>query len=207
MAALLSLSFTESDMPAAQAGRAFPVMGSAPASKELTPGVRFALDALKSGCYDGKAPVIIVDIARQSLLLFANGQVKMSWLVSTSKYGTGSQPRSFKTPLGLHRIWKKSGASARIGEPLTNGEPSEKPRPEEGGKGHVYISTRAMMLDGLEKDNKTSKSRGIWIHGTTAEDKIGKPASIGCVRMRNVDVVELFKAVSEGTLVYITDKR
>ncbi len=62
------------------------------------------------------------------------------------------------------------------------------------------------MLEGLDKSNSMSRKRGIWIHGTSAEDRIGRPASIGCVRMRNLDVISLFDSVPEGTLVYVTDK-
>lgn len=185
----------------------YPVMGSAPAPRDLTPGVREALEHLKEGGWDKKDPAIVVDIAHQRLLLLEDGQVSHAWRVSTSKYGVGSVPGSYKTPVGLHRIWKKTGASARLGQPLKNGEPTDAPVPEAGERKKVYISTRAMMLEGLEEGNKTSKSRGIWIHGTTAEAKIGQPASIGCVRMRNVDVVKLFDVVSEGTLVYLTDRR
>ena len=37
----------------------------------------------------------------------------------------------------------------------------------------------------------------------TDGEPVGRPASIGCVRMRNADIVELFDRVSVGTLVVI----
>lgn len=185
----------------------YPVMGSAPALRQTTEGTRQAVVSLREAGWDGREPAVVVDIARQRLLLFEKGAVSHAWQVSTSKYGVGYVPGSYKTPVGLHRIWRKAGAAAKLGQPLKNGEPTDAPVAEEGQKKKVFISTRALMLDGLEKDNQTSKSRGIWIHGTTAEEKIGQPASIGCVRMRNVDVIQLFDFVREGTLVYITDRR
>lgn len=181
------------------------VMESAPASTGLTPGVREALARMRSGGWDGTGKAVVVDVAHQRLLVFSGAQVLKSWRVSTSRHGVGSEPGSYRTPLGLHRIWRKSGASAKPGQPLKHGEPSDTASPEEGG-GRVYICTRALMLEGLEKANETSRKRGIWIHGTSAEDRIGKRASIGCVRMRNVDVISLFDMVPEGTLVFITDK-
>lgn len=184
------------------------LMGSAPASPRVTAGVREALQSLKKGGWNGKSRAIVVDIPNQRLLLFADEErVERSWRVSTSKYGVGAEPRSYRTPTGLHRIWQKSGASARPGQPLKGGEPTDTPISEEGGSRKVYITSRALKLEGLEEHNRTSRSRGIWIHGTSAEELIGRPASIGCVRLRNVDVIELFDLVPEGTLVYITDRR
>ena len=181
----------------------YPHMSSAPASREITPDVRQAIACLKTGGWDARAAAVVVDVRMQRLLPFRKGVCAKAWQVSTSKNGVGSEPRSYKTPAGLHRIWKKSGEKAQIGQPLRGGEPSDAPVSEESGRRPVYISTRAMMLDGLEDSNRESKSRGIWIHGTTAEERIGRPASIGCIRMRAVDAVELFNAVQVGTLVYI----
>ncbi len=140
----------------------------------------------------------------QRLLVMKDGRPENAWRVSTSKYGVGTQPRSYKTPPGLHRIWQKSGARAKLGQPLSGGEPSDRATPEELSSGKVFITTRALKLDGLEEANRTSRSRGIWIHGTSAEDKIGRRLHL-MLRMRAVDVVTLFDMVDEGTLVYRSD--
>ena len=47
--------------------------------------------------------------------------------------------------------------------------------------------------------------RGIYIHGTSNEKSIGKPSSHGCIRMKNIDIIELFKKVHENTLVFLFD--
>ena len=49
--------------------------------------------------------------------------------------------------------------------------------------------------------------KGYGIHGTIEPEKIGKPASLGCVRMRNEDVEELFDLVPIGTPVNIHKSR
>lgn len=41
------------------------------------------------------------------------------------------------------------------------------------------------------------------IHGTNEEETIGRAASSGCIRMRNIDVVDLFNRVPVGTKVIV----
>jgi lipoprotein-anchoring transpeptidase ErfK/SrfK len=65
------------------------------------------------------------------------------------------------------------------------------------------VMTRILWLDGLEARNANTHDRYIYIHGTNHEEKIGLPESHGCIRMRNSDLVELFKQVAEGTPVEI----
>jgi lipoprotein-anchoring transpeptidase ErfK/SrfK len=47
--------------------------------------------------------------------------------------------------------------------------------------------------------------RYIYIHGCPDSVPMGKPASIGCVRMRNAELVELFDLVPVGTPVEICE--
>ena len=61
--------------------------------------------------------------------------------------------------------------------------------------------TRILWLDGLEPHNANTHERYIYIHGTNHEEAIGEPASHGCIRMRNADVVELFDLVEVDTPV------
>lgn len=108
-----------------------------------------------------------------------------------------------KTPTGQFRIAKKIGHKMPLGTifqarvPLGPNDPL--PATED------LITSRILWLDGLEKANANTFDRFIYIHGTKHEDKIGRPASHGCVRMRNVDVVELFDLVDENTPVRIKE--
>jgi lipoprotein-anchoring transpeptidase ErfK/SrfK len=63
--------------------------------------------------------------------------------------------------------------------------------------------TRILWLDGLERRNANTHDRYVYIHGTNHEDEIGTPASHGCVRMKNADLLELFEQVKVGTPVEI----
>ena len=71
-----------------------------------------------------------------------------------------------------------------------------------------HVTSRILWLDGLEiglnkGSDVDSMSRYIYIHGTAEEGLLGRPASDGCIRMYNVEVIELFDLVEEGTQVWI----
>jgi hypothetical protein len=70
------------------------------------------------------------------------------------------------------------------------------------------ITSRVLHLTGLEEGinlggDVDSYNRGIFIHGTHEEGLIGTPASKGCVRMKNADVIDLFERIEVGTFVVI----
>jgi lipoprotein-anchoring transpeptidase ErfK/SrfK len=65
------------------------------------------------------------------------------------------------------------------------------------------ITSRILWLDGLEENNANTRERYIYIHGTNQEQSIGQPASNGCIRMRDADVIRLFDLVEVGVLVEI----
>jgi len=143
-----------------------------------------------------------VDVARQTLHLLSNGVAVKSWPVSTSKFGLGSEPGSFKTPLGRFRICEKIGGAA----PAWSVFKSRLPTGEiavPGGEEDAVL-TRILWLEGLEESNRNTRERYVYIHGTNQEHLIGQPASHGCIRLRNRDVAELFSLVPEGTEVEIS---
>ena len=72
------------------------------------------------------------------------------------------------------------------------------------------ITSRIMWLEGMEPGKNQggyvdTYNRYIYIHGTSDEEHIGTPASIGCIRMLNQDVVELYRLVDAGTEVLIEE--
>ena len=167
---------------------------------------------------------ILIIPSHQKLLLIKNNLVLQEYMVSTSKYGLGNKNESFQTPIGIHKISKKIGESCPIytifkgrvplGDNLTLSE-LEKPINEKYRKKHLkgcedVITSRIMWLEGMEEGvnkggNVDTYSRYIYIHGTAHEELIGKEASHGCVRMRNDNVIELFKKVKKETRVLILD--
>ena len=157
-------------------------------------------------------PYVVVAIGAQRLYLMQDGRLLKAYPVSTSAFGPGNQEGSNQTPLGLHRIKQKIGddapagmvfksrkATGRVAEIIS--EPRDIPEDD--------VTTRIMWLDGLEPGaNQGGKvdsyKRFIYIHGTPEEGLIGRPASHGCVRMYNNDVIDLYSKLPEGTLVFIT---
>lgn len=142
-----------------------------------------------------------VDIARQMLDLRHHGELMKSWPVSTSRFGLGFEPGSFKTPTGRFMVTQKIG----IDEPLWAEFKSRQPTGEiaEPGGEHDGILTRILWLSGLDEENANTRDRYIYFHGTNREDLIGTPASHGCIRLRNADIAELFDLVPEGVRVVI----
>ena len=51
----------------------------------------------------------------------------------------------------------------------------------------------------------TPEYQGFGIHGTHDPDSIGKQESQGCIRLRNEDVIFLYRIVPMGTKVYIRE--
>jgi len=47
--------------------------------------------------------------------------------------------------------------------------------------------------------------KGFGIHGTDEPEKIGQPVSLGCVRLRNEDVAELYLLLPIGTKVAVQE--
>ena len=157
--------------------------------------------------------IILVDISRQQILLFENGKETDRYSISTSSYGIGSKSGSNKTPLGAHFVRKKIGAEAAPGTIFkarkNTGKIAQteyKPR----ATGDDFVTSRILWLSGLERGinkagNVDSFKRYIYIHGTHEEGLIGQPASHGCVRMKNEDVIELFDHTPESSLVLISE--
>lgn len=142
-----------------------------------------------------------IDASRQSLEVFRYGELQKSYPVSTSKFGLGFEDGSNKTPLGWFAVGKKIGADAPAGSVFRSREPTGEIAPQ-GGEEDLVL-TRILWLDGLQEVNANTKERYIYIHGTNQEALLGTPASHGCVRMNNADIVECFDEIPEGTLVEI----
>jgi lipoprotein-anchoring transpeptidase ErfK/SrfK len=134
-------------------------------------------------------------------LLDDAGETIRCYAISTSRFGLGTEPGSFKTPTGHFRIAEKIGDGAPPGEIFVSRLPTGKFGTEEDE--HDHVQTRILWLDGLDTDNANTHGRYVYIHGTNSESRLGTPASFGCVRMSNLDVIDLFERVPAGTAVEI----
>lgn len=147
---------------------------------------------------------IIVSVPEQRLVIVERGRAVAEFPVSTSKFGVGDRPRSFATPLGWLEVASKVGAGAPEGAVFKRRRfTGEVLRPN--ARGRDPIVTRILHLRGLQAGNARAFDRGIYIHGTPEEVKIGSPASYGCVRMCSRDVVRVFDAAAVGTRIHIVN--
>ncbi len=156
--------------------------------------------------YSKLAFTLIVSVKFQKLYLMNGKEVLKEYVISTGKNGVGCEENSLKTPFGVHRIVEKFGAFGPVAgiykERKFTGEIATI-YTEKIDMPTDYITSRILWLDGLEEANKNSKIRYIYIHGTHEEGLLGSPASHGCVRMKNSDIIELFDYLPENTLVII----
>jgi lipoprotein-anchoring transpeptidase ErfK/SrfK len=142
--------------------------------------------------------MIVIDLARQELVF--NGK---AYAVSTSKRGPGELNGSLCTPRGRHIVRAKIGAGLPLGSVFVRRRPTGEvwtPELHAQYPGRDWILTRILWLSGCEPGRNRlgevdTMRRYIYIHGTPDSAEMGKPGSIGCIRMRNRDIAELFELV------------
>jgi lipoprotein-anchoring transpeptidase ErfK/SrfK len=145
---------------------------------------------------------IYIHVPSQTLdLLAEDGSVERRYAISTSCFGLGTEPGSNKTPLGNFRVGEKIGDDAQPGEIFVSRQPTGQCGTEDDPEDRVQ--TRILWLEGADPENANTRERYIYIHGTNAESALGTPASHGCVRMSNLDVIDLYDRVPVGTAVVI----
>ena len=155
--------------------------------------------------------LLFVSIENQKMYHIKEGEIVKQYAISSSEYGTGSKAGSNKTPLGLHKIKEKYGDETPIngrmigrvfyGQIATLYNDKTKSKTDD-------VTSRIFWLEGLENGKNKgegidSYKRYIYIHGTSEEGRLGTPASHGCIRMKNNEVIDLYKTIAIGTLVLI----
>lgn len=146
---------------------------------------------------------VVVSVKDQKLGYYKQGKLTKEFKISTSKFGIGDQPGSCRTPLGKAEVIAKIGNGLPPGAVLKSRQWSgEIVKPNAPGRDPIV--SRILWLRGLERSNRNCFDRFIYIHGTTEENRLGQPASYGCIRMGARDVVELFNETGIGAKVVIT---
>lgn len=154
---------------------------------------------------------IVISISSQALDLYEDDNVLRHYRISSAGKGIGQQYGSFCTPLGKHIIRAKIGAGQPVNTVFIRRRPTgEIYTPELGASfpGRDWILTRILWLSGCEPGfnrlgSVDTMRRYIYIHGSPDSVEMGRPGSIGCIRMNNEDLLDLFPLVNAGTEVYI----
>ena len=159
---------------------------------------------------------IQVSVARQSLtLLDDDGRGAAPNTASPrGKAGVGEVFGSFQTPRGRHLIRAKigAGAAAEHRSSCAAGRPGKSWSPafEQQHPGRDWILTRILWLSGCEPGG-TGLAASIPCAATSTStarlitSRWGRRGRIGCIRMRNTDIVELFDLVPAYTPVEISE--
>lgn len=156
---------------------------------------------------------IEIDTRAQQLHAWQGKTLTRSCAVSTGVAGTGEEEGSGQTPLGWHYVRAAIGDGLPdnavfrgrrfTGEVFTPALGTAHPKRD-------WILTRILWLCGLEPGvnrggSRDSQRRYIYLHGTPADEPMGTPASHGCIRLRNVDLLWLFTHAVPGTPVWLHD--
>ena len=173
--------------------------------------IQTAKHYIENKCNKELNELLFISVSEQKMHHIENGRIIETYTISTSEYGIGNSAGSNKTPEGLHKVAAKYGDKTPVngrmigrvfyGQIATIYNDNRKSRTDD-------ITSRILWLDGLEKGKNKgegidSYKRYIYIHGTSEEGRLGSPASHGCIRMKNKDVIELYKKIKIGTLVLI----
>ena len=157
---------------------------------------------------------IEIDTGKQELVLRdERGEAVKTYFVSTAKNGVGEKSGSLCTPRGRHLVRAKIGAGQPLNTVFVRRRPTGElwsPELDARYPGRDWILTRILWLSGCEPGHNRlgevdTMRRYIYIHGSPDSAEIGKPGSIGCVRMRNRDIVELFDLIPPYTAVEIKE--
>jgi hypothetical protein len=156
---------------------------------------------------------LYIEVSNQLLSCLESGEIIRSYPVSTALAGTGECRDSGCTPRGKHKIRLKIGDGCPLNSVFVGRRPTGEVYDETLAKlapERDWILTRILWLSGMQSGinrggGVDTLSRYIYIHGTADEHLIGRPVSHGCIRMRNLDMLELFDWVSNGMTVEIVD--
>jgi L,D-transpeptidase YbiS len=158
-------------------------------------------------------PTIEVNLAAQLLTLHRPGFPLKSYSVSTAALGAGEALGSQCTPRGEHYIRARIGEGLPAGAVLVGRRATGEIYSEELARRYPerdWILSRILWLCGRQPGynrlgSVDSMRRYIYLPGTPDSEPMGVPASHGCIRMRNRDVIELYSLVQAGTPVAIEE--
>jgi lipoprotein-anchoring transpeptidase ErfK/SrfK len=122
---------------------------------------------------------ILVDKSKNALILYKDGEPFKTYSVATG--------RDNSTPVGSFTITDKLVQPA-----WTKPDTGEIILPDSD---QYELGARWLAIS----------EKGYGIHGTHDDSYIGKQTTSGCVRMHNVDVIEVYDIVPVGTVVKIVD--
>ncbi|MDW5378065.1 L,D-transpeptidase [Halomonas sp. HP20-15] len=154
-----------------------------------------------------------IDLARQSLTVWQGREALACHAISSGVAGNGQRDGSGQTPLGWHYVRAAIGGGEPPGTVFRGRRPTGEVFGPELAAAHPqrdWILTRILWLCGLERGFNRggavdSQRRYIYLHGTPDTEPMGRPASHGCIRLRDEALLSLFERAGPGTPVWLHD--
>ena len=160
------------------------------------------------------APWIEVGVQSQSLALYDERGVPVrQFVISTASKGVGERVNSYQTPRGWHKVCERIGDGVARDTIIYRRQVTPwlyTPQLHAEYPNKDWILTRILWLSGCEPGRNRlghvdTMRRYVYIHGSPDSTPMGCPGSIGCIRMHNADIVELFELVPPYTSVDISE--
>ena len=145
-----------------------------------------------------------ISIRNQQMRLYFDVNEYKEYQISSSRFGVGYEVDSYKTPLGNFEIKRKIGDGKPLGT-IFKGRSVCGIHEFEMKLMRISFSLGFFWLNGLDNLNSNTFDRYIYIHGTNHEKALGRPSSMGCIRMSNRDVLEVYDLLTIGSKVLITE--
>lgn len=168
--------------------------------------VRERIDEARALGWGEEDDLLLVLAESQQMVHVRHRMPRQVYVISTASNGLGEHRDSGRTPRGWHRIAARIGDRLPAGSILADRRFTGNVLPEKDWRsddpGSDRILTRILRLEGMEPgrnrgDEVDTWTRLIYLHGTNHEQDLGTPASHGCIRMANRDILELFEAIRD----------
>ena len=149
---------------------------------------------------------VVVSVPDQWMGFFHENQLVADFPISTSKFGLGEEPGSYRTPVCTREVAEKIGGGAPLGAVFkSRRQTGEVLQPNAPGRDPIV--TRIFWLKGKDSGTKNAYTRYIYIHGTPEERTLGHSTSYGCVRMASRDIAYLYEHLPVRAEVTVTMER
>ncbi len=147
---------------------------------------------------------LVIITSKQIAHLWIEKKFVKAFNVSTALNGLGCMENSNCTPIGQLRVAEKIGSQCPYGtifrSRISTGEIWDgMPCAED------LVLSRILWLEGNEEKNSNTKKRFIYLHGTNQENLLGQPASHGCIRFSNTDIIELYEILNVGDEIIVEE--
>lgn len=151
----------------------------------------------------------VIYISGHDFFYFENEELSFQTTCITSQFWYGHLPGSYKTPTGLHMVSECIWEWEDLYQKFERRIPTVIETPVSFWELKPWVYGRILRLDGMENQNKGTRSRWVYIHGNIHDwywESADLKRSYGCVGLKLSDIKEIFDHIyktKQRVLVYI----